>query len=69
MPSLAPFLPPLSLPRTPVQSLPTVTFSLTPTELELSVYCGVILLYLYDILWNIITTMYIHVYGNIEAYF
>ena len=38
-------------------------------ELELPVYCGVALIYVYDILWNIITAMDIDVYGNIQAYF
>ena len=38
-------------------------------ELELSVYCDVLLIYEYSILWNIITTMDIHMYGNIQACF
>ena len=37
-------------------------------EMELPVYCDVVLIYEYDILWNIITTIYIHMYGNIKAY-
>ena len=38
-------------------------------ELELPVYCGVVLIYVYEILWDIITTMYTHVYGNIKPIF
>ena len=38
-------------------------------ELELPVYCGVVLLYVYDIIRNIITTIDNYVYDNIQAYF